>query len=63
MLQYDVEAFTWHGDKAGFSWHNVPKLTEALNKRAGNGWRLVQMQPVSNGYLLVFETEGYGRGM
>ena len=55
--QYHVEIYQWHGDKAGYSGHNAPKLTDALNNRAKDGWKLVQMQPVSIGFMLVFEGE------
>lgn len=60
MFTYDVSPYAWHGDPAGASWHNCPKLADVLNTRANEGWRLVQMLPVSIGFLLVFE--GLDRG-
>lgn len=54
MKEYTVSYFK---TGEGSSGHTPVLLAQELNAYAGDGWRLMLIQPVPIGYLLVLERE------
>lgn len=58
-MKYRVEQFNRHYAEGfdGSSTHTSVGLEARLNALAAEGWRLLSMQPISIGWLLIMERD------